>query len=62
MKVFGINNSYTGCAYVRTMMPFLHNGWKTDIKNIYDNKPQRQGIQHDIAMSDVVVFHRLDDQ
>ena len=62
MKVFYINNSYTGCAYVRTMMPALHNGWKTDIKNIYDNKPQRQGIQHDVAMSDVVVFHRPDDQ
>lgn len=62
MKVFGINNSYTGCAYVRTLMPFLHNGWKTDIKNIYDKKPQRVGIEQDVINSDVVVFHRPDDQ
>ena len=58
MKVFFINNSYTGCAYVRTMMPALHNGWKTDIRNLYDNKPDRVNIAHDVASSDIVVFHR----
>jgi glycosyltransferase involved in cell wall biosynthesis len=62
MRVFGINNSYSGCAYVRTIMPFLHNGWKTDIKNLYSKLPAREGIEHNVVDSDVIVFHRPDEQ
>ncbi|HNU95759.1 MAG: Glycosyl transferases group 1 [Tenericutes bacterium ADurb.Bin239] len=62
MKVFYINNSYTGCAYVRSMMPALYNGWKTDITNLTDKTPNRKDIAHDVANSDVIVFHRPDDQ
>lgn len=60
MKVFMINSGYTGCNYVRIMMPAFHNGFITDKKSV-DKLGEEVDLEHvkgGLAWADVIVFHR----
>ena len=65
MKVYMINSGYSGCCYVRIMLPAFHNGFASDRKSVRDltfdrsvkdiNLPE---IKYYLDWADIVVFHR----
>jgi glycosyltransferase involved in cell wall biosynthesis len=59
-KVFMINSGYSGCNYVRIMIPAHHNGFVTDKKSVYDmgKEADMEQVKGGLEWADVVVFHR----
>jgi len=61
-QVFMINSGYDGCSYVRIHQPCIHNGWNTDKPLLSEPRKDLQQIKAELLGSDVVVFHRAEEQ
>lgn len=62
MKVTLIGSGYDGCNYPRIYLPAVHNGWWTDRPNLRQDRLPIEEIQKMLSASDVVVFHRAEEQ
>jgi len=62
LKVTMINSGYDGCCYPRLLLPCYHNGWWTDKPNQREDKINIENIRKQLQASDVVVFHRAEEQ
>lgn len=61
-QVFMICSGYDGCNKVRINLPCIHNGYKTDKPNLAEPRRDLRDIKMEMLGSDVVVFHRAEEQ
>lgn len=66
LKVYNVASGYTGCYYVRQLLPQIANGWSGDFKNMLalDNANKILNVKERVKEaynSDIIVFHRCDD-
>ena len=62
MNVTTINSGYDGCCYLRLYLPTIHNGYWTDKPSMKEDKIDVKNIREQLEASDVVVFHRAEEQ
>ena len=62
MMVYMVSNNYKGCCYVRLMLPAFHNGFNSDRQSVGGELDEYQKIMDDMDYSDVIVFHRPEEQ
>ena len=58
MKVYFIPAGYDGCAYVRCLLPQIHNGWWGAISSLRTPKDSHERMFKGAKDADIVVFQR----
>jgi len=61
-KVYMLGSGYHGCNYVRIRIPAYANGFRTDKSSVYADADDKQKILDEMRGSDVIVFHRAEEQ
>ena len=62
MNVYMVSNGYTGCCYVRLLLPAFHNGFNSDRPSVDAPLDDTAKVRADMMNADVVVFHRPEDR
>lgn len=61
MRVYFINSFLEGCYNVRCLLPLIANGWDGDRTQLHITHSKPEQKSQAVLASDVVVFHRPDD-
>lgn len=61
-KVYYVMSMFDGCAYVRCLLPIIHNGWDGDKTSMRGTRNDPMKSFQGAIGSDIVVFHRPDDE
>lgn len=62
MRVHFISNKFDGCQIVRCLHPMIYNGWSGDKTSLRTERIDQSESLKIALKSDVVVFHRPDDE
>ena len=62
MRVHFISNKFDGCQIVRCLHPMIYNGWSGDKTSLRTERIDQSESLKIALNSDVVVFHRPDDE
>lgn len=58
MKVYMIPAGYDGCAFVRCLLPQIHNGWWGTMASLRSGKESNEKMLEGARAADIVVFQR----